>query len=211
MAVLQKSGLYYPNKLGLIALESLEEVMGKNGLRTILGLAGLSKYVDTYPPDNLQKQIDFAEISAIGQALETMYGPRGGRGLALKAGRATFPDTLRQFGVLVGVADLSSTVLPLQAKLRIGLNAFAQIFAQLTDQKTGVEESRGDFIWTIYKCPYCWGREGEHQPVCYTATGLLQESLRWLSGVREFRVEETECIAMGDGACVFLIHQEPMA
>jgi len=211
MAVLQKSGLYYPNKMGLIALRSFEEVMGKNGLRAILDLAGLSRYVDSYPPDNLQKEIDFAEISAIGQALETMYGPRGGRGLALKAGRATFPETLGQFGALVGVADLTSSVLPLQSKLRIGLNALAQIFAQLTDQRTGVEERGGDFIWTIYKCPYCWGRHGEPQPVCYTATGLLQECLRWLSGVREFRVQESACIAMGDEACTFLIHQEPMS
>ena len=185
--------------------------MGKNGLRTILPLAGLSRYVDSHPPDNLQKEVDFAEISAIGQALESMYGPRGGRGLALKAGRATFPDTLRQFGAWVGLADLSSSVLPLQAKLRIGLNAFAQIFAQLTDQETGVQERGGDFIWTIYKCPYCWGRHGEQQPVCYTGTGLLQEALRWLSGVREFRVQETSCIAMGDEACSFLIHQEPMS
>ena len=211
MAALQKSGLYYPNKMGLIALRSLEEVMGKNGLRTILKLAGLSRYADRYPSDNLQKEIDFAEISAIGRALESMYGSRGGRGLALKAGRAAFPDTLRQFGALVGVADLTSSVLPLQAKLRIGLNAFAQIYARLTDQRTGVEERGGDFIWTIYKCPYCWGRHGEQQPVCYTATGLLQESLHWLSGVREFRVQETACIAMGDPACTFLIHQEPMS
>jgi predicted hydrocarbon binding protein len=211
MAVLQKSGFYYPNKLGLIALRSLEEVMGRNGLRTILNLAGLSRYVDSYPPDNLNKEVDFAEISAIGQALETMYGPRGGRGLALKAGRATFPGTLSQFGALVGVADLASSVLPLHAKLRIGLGAFAQIFARLTDQRTGVVERGGDFVWTIYQCPYCWGRREEQQPVCYTATGLLQESLRWLSGVREFRVQETACIAMGDEACAFLIHQEPMS
>jgi predicted hydrocarbon binding protein len=209
--VLEKSGLYYANKMGRIALRSLDEVMGKNGLLTILNIAGLSKYGDSYPPDNLQREVDFSEISAIGQALETMYGPRGGRGLALKEGRATFPDTLRQFGALVGVADLTSSVLPLQAKLRIGLTAFAQIFAQLSDQRTTVEERGSDFIWTIYKCPYCWGRRAEQQPVCYTAIGFLEESLRWISGVREFRVQETACIAMGDQACVFLIHQEPMS
>jgi predicted hydrocarbon binding protein len=208
MAAQQTSGLYYPNKLGLITLRSLEEVMGKNGARAILDLAGLSKYSDSYPPDNLEKAIDFSEISAINQALETMYGPRGGRGLALKAGRATFPDTLRQFGALVGVTDLSAAVLPLQAKLRIGLNAFAQVFAQLTDQKTAVVERGPDFLWAIQQCPYCWGRHGEEQPICYTAAGLLQETLRWLSGVREFRVQETECIAAGNPACVFLIHQE---
>ena len=40
-------------------------------------------------------------------------GPRGGRGLALRAGRATFADALRGFGALAGVGDLAFKVLPL--------------------------------------------------------------------------------------------------
>ena len=76
MSPVQKSGLYYPNKFGLITLKSLEEVMGKNGLNAILNLAGLSNYIDTYPPDNLDKGFDFSELSAIGTALEDMYGPQ---------------------------------------------------------------------------------------------------------------------------------------
>ncbi len=102
MAPLQKAGLYYPNKFGLITIKSLEEVMGKNGLNAILNLAGLNHYVENYPIDNLDKGFDFAELSAIGSALEEMYGPRGGRGLALRAGRATFSDALRNFGALAG-------------------------------------------------------------------------------------------------------------
>ena len=140
MSPIQKSGLYYPNKFGLIIIKSLEEVMGKNGLNAILNLAGMSHYVDSYPPDNLEKGFDFAELSAIGIALEEMYGPRGGRGLALRAGRATFSDALKNFGALAGVADLAFVVLPLHAKLRIGLPAFSKIFVQLTDQQTAVEE-----------------------------------------------------------------------
>ena len=80
MNPIQKSGLYYPNKFGLITLKSLEDVMGKNGLNAILNLAGLNSYVENYPPDNLEKAFDFAELSSIGVALEEMYGPRGGRG-----------------------------------------------------------------------------------------------------------------------------------
>src|SRR5512135_1557085 len=101
MSPVQKSGLYYPNKLGLITIRSLEEVMGRNGLNAILNLAGLPQYVETYPPDDLDKGFDFADLSAICQALEEMYGPRGGRGLALRAGRAMFSDALRNFGALV--------------------------------------------------------------------------------------------------------------
>src|SRR5512135_451632 len=132
MSPVQKSGLYYPNKFGLITIKSLEEVMGKNGLNAILNLAGLNHYIDNYPSDNLEKGFDFAELSAIGTALEDMYGPRGGRGLALRAGRATFADGLRSFGALAGVGDLAFKVLPLQAKLRIGVPAMAKIFTQLS-------------------------------------------------------------------------------
>lgn len=211
MSPVEKSGLYYNNKFGLITIKSLEEVMGKNGLNAILNLAGLNNYVDSYPPDNLEKGFDFAELSAIGQALEEMYGPRGGRGLALRAGRATFSDALRNFGALAGVADLAFVVLPLQSKLRIGLPAFARIFTQLTDQHTTVEEKDNEFVWTIHKCPVCWGRHGSDRPVCFIATGLLQESLKWVSGGNEFRVNESRCVAMGDTVCEFIIQKEPLS
>jgi len=205
-----RSGLYYPNKFGLITIKSLEDVMGRNGLNAILNLAGVSHYVDNYPPDDLEKGFDFSELSAIGTALEEMYGPRGGRGLALRAGRATFSDALRNFGALAGVADLAFVVLPLDAKLRIGLNAFAKMFVQLTDQDTRVEEKDREFIWTILKCPCCWGRRNEDKPVCYIAAGLLLESLKWVSGGNEFRVTESRCIAVGDDVCEFVIPKEPV-
>ena len=140
MSPVQKTGLYYPNKFGLIIIKSLEEVMGKNGINAILNLGGLNNYIDNYPLDNLDKGFDFAELSGIGVALEEMYGPRGGRGLALRAGRATFSDALKNFGALAGAADLAFVVLPLQSKLRIGLPAFAKIFSQLSDQYSTVEE-----------------------------------------------------------------------
>ena len=211
MAPTAKSGFYYPNKFGLIILKSLEDVMGKNGLNAILNLANISHYADSYPPDNLEKGFDFSELSAIGLALEDMYGPRGGRGLALRAGRATFSDSLKNFGALAGVADLAFVVLPLEAKLRIGLSAFSKMFVQLTDQVTSVEEKDGEFIWTIRKCPCCWGRHHEEKPVCYISTGLLLESLKWVSGGNEFRVNESKCLAVGDEVCEFVIPKAPIS
>lgn len=210
MSPIQKSGLYYPNKFGLITIKSLEEIMGKNGLNAILNLAGLNQYIDNYPPDNLEKGFDFAELSAIGTALEEMYGPRGGRGLALRAGRATFSDALKNFGALAGVADLAFVVLPLHAKLRIGVPAMAKIFSQLSDQLSTVEEKDNEFIYTIHKCPVCWGRHDADKPVCFVATGLLQEGLKWVSGGNEFRVNESKCVAVGDDVCEFVIQKEPV-
>jgi len=107
MAPIQKSGLAYPNKFGLILVRALEEVMGRNGLNAILNLGGLSHYIEHPLPDNLEKGFDFAEVAAVNLALEDMYGPRGGRGLSLRVGRAIFADGLRNFGALAGVGDLA--------------------------------------------------------------------------------------------------------
>ena len=49
MDPIPKSGYYYPNKAGKIILESLVNVMGKNGLNAILNLAHLSHLIDNYP------------------------------------------------------------------------------------------------------------------------------------------------------------------
>jgi len=211
MSSLQKSGLYYPNKFGLIIIKSLEEVMGKNGLNAILNLAGLNNYVENYPPDNLEKGFDFSELSAIGAGLEEIYGPRGGHSLALRAGRATFSDALKNFGALAGMADLAFVVLPLHAKLRIGLPSMAKIFSQLSDQHSTVEEKDNEFIYVVHKCPCCWGRHDADKPVCFIAAGLLQEGLKWISGGNEFRVDESKCVAVGDDVCEFVIQKEPIS
>jgi len=211
MSPIPKAGLYYPSKFGLIMIKALEDVMGKNGLNAILNLAGLNNYVDNYPPDSLEKSFDFADVSSINIALEEMYGPRGGRGLALRAGRATFADALKNFGALAGAGDLAFKVLPLQAKMRIGIPAMAKIFTQVSDQHSTVEEHENEFVYTIHKCPVCWGRSGVDKPACFVAVGLLQEGLKWVSGGNEFRVNESKCIAIGDNVCEFIIQKEPIA
>jgi predicted hydrocarbon binding protein len=210
MEPIPPSGYYYPNKFALITVKAFEQVMGRNGLNAILNLAHLPHLIDNNPPDNLEKNFNFAEYSMLNYALEEMYGPRGGRGLALRAGRALFEDALRNFGALAGVGDLAFRVLPLPAKLRIGLPAMAKIFSQISDQHTTVKEEANEIIYTIHRCPVCWGRTGVDKPVCFIATGMLQESLKWVSGGLEFRVNESKCIAMGEEVCEFVIQKTPM-
>ena len=206
-----RSEYNYANKIARITLQALEEVMGKNGINAILNLAHLPHLVNNLPPDNLDREFNFADFSALNLALEEMYGPRGGRGLALRAGRAAFADSLRNFGALAGAGDLAFKVLPLQAKMRIGIPAMAKIFSQISDQYSTVKEQENEFIYTIHRCPVCWGRQDMDKPVCFIAVGLLQEGLKWLSGGSEFRVNESKCIAMGDEICEFVIQKSPIS
>jgi predicted hydrocarbon binding protein len=34
--------------------------------------------------------------------------------------------------------------------------------------------------------------------------------MKWLSGGKEFRVNESKCVAMGDNVCEFIIEKTPM-
>lgn len=206
----QTESSYYPNKFGLIILKTLEETIGKDSLHAVLRLAGLENYIENYPLDNLDKHFGFAEVSAICSALEEFYGSRGGRGFALRAGRAIFSEMLKNYGALASGKDLAFTVLPLNTKLRIGLPALAKVFTQISDQMTTVEEKDTELIWTIHNCPYCWDRSELDKPICYMFIGLLQESLNWFSGGREFRVNETKCKASGDQICEFVIQKNPI-
>jgi predicted hydrocarbon binding protein len=210
MDPIEESGYYYANKFALIMLDALEDVLGANGLKAILNLAHLSELIGNFPPDNLNKEFDFSYVSAINQALEEIYGPRGGRGLALRAGRATFADSLKNFGALAGASDLAFKVLPLNTKMRIGVPSMARIFTQVSDQHSTAKEVDNVFIYTIHRCPVCWGRHDEGKPVCFIAVGLLQEGMKWLSGGKEFRVNESKCVSMGDDVCEFIIEKTPM-
>jgi len=210
MHVIPISGLYYPNKIARIALLAFEEVLGKNGLNSILNLANLPELIDNYPADNLERQFDFAHFSSVNGALEEMFGPRGGRSLALRAGRATFANGLRNFGALAGVGDLAFKVLPLPAKLRIGLPAMAKIFSQMSDQLSTVEEHADHFTYYIHRCPVCWGRQTD-KPACFIATGLLQGGLTWVSGGNEFRVVQETAHSTGHPTCNFVIYKDPIA
>lgn len=202
------SGLYYPNNIGRLALMAFEEVMGKNGLYAILNLANLPELINNYPPNNLERQFDFAHFSSIMGALEEMYGPRGGRGLALRAGRAVFMNGLRNFGALSGAADLAFQVLPLSVKLKMGLPAMGKVFSTTSDQYSTAREEGDHYIYTIHKCPVCWGRKTD-KPACFMATGLIQAGLNWVSGGKEFNVTQIKAHSVGDEVCDFVIDKEP--
>ncbi|NJN96719.1 MAG: 4-vinyl reductase, partial [Anaerolineales bacterium] len=79
-----------PNAALRVLLEAIEEVMGENGTKAVLNAGNLGKYINSYPPKNLDMAATFAEYGAIEDAVEDFYGPRGARAMLLRIGRATF-------------------------------------------------------------------------------------------------------------------------
>jgi predicted hydrocarbon binding protein len=159
---------------------------------------------------NTDRAFSFETVSLLQSALEQAYGPRGGRGLALRIGRASFKYGLKEYGSMLGLTEMAFRLLSLPVKLHIGAKTFADLFNKHTDQRVRIEEKDNKIFWHIERCPLCWERKAE-EPICHLAVGLLQESLYWLSGGKIFNVEETTCIAKGDAACTIVIDQTPFS
>jgi predicted hydrocarbon binding protein len=210
MKSIPRSGYFNTNKFARIFLNSIGEIVGENGLKTILNYIHLPELIVQLPPDDMEREFDFSHFSMINQSLEEVYGMRGGRGLALRIGRTTFDDVLKDYGSWAGVGDLAFKVMPLQAKIRFGLDAMARIFSEKSDQISIVEETPDHYLYQIKRCPVCWGRDQGEAPVCYYMVGLLKESLYWVSGGKEFNIIETTCSAAGHDHCEFEISKTPL-
>lgn len=211
MEAIPKSGYTLPNRLARITLESIEELLTTKGMQDLLTLAHLQHLIGSYPPANLERGFDFAEMGALNLGLEEFYGPRGGRGLALRAGRTIFANTLSRFGALAGVEAGAFKMLPANLKLKVGLGAIARIFTDLSDQHSSVEEKAHEFLYLVHRNSVCWGRSGEEKPACFMMVGILQEALNRISGGHEFRVDEAECLAAGGIVCRFVIQKDPIS
>lgn len=194
---------HYPQKMGRIILLGMEEVIGKAGVNAILDLAAL----DSNAP--AEQGLSFEAVKQFHLALEQAYGPRGGRGVALRTGRACFKYGLKEYGSMLGLTEMAFRLLPLSTKLHTGARSFADLFNKHTDQKVRVEETEKYIFWHIERCPLCWERT-EEEPICHLAVGLLQEALYWLSGGKVFSVEETACHARGDSHCTITILKTPL-
>lgn len=204
-----KNPLTLPNKMGRILFLSFEEVLGKTGINAILRLSELTQWVSKYPPNNLDPGVRFEQIGAFHQAMDQMYGPTGGRGLILRAGRACFKYGLHEFGPLLEVTELGFRLLPMSMKLKKGAEAYAKLLNQYTGQQVVVEERSDRFLWHVENCPLCWNRKTD-SPCCHLNVGLLQEALYWVSGGKHYLVEEVHCIAAGDPQCSTAIHRQPL-
>ena len=208
--VVPPSGYFLANRLGRALLDSLQEAVGRNGLNALLNLNDLGGYITSPPPDDLALAFDIAVVASLLGALEMVYGPRGARGLALRAGRGLFDRVTNGFELATGFNDLAFRLLPQQTRLKIAIPALARLLTQHSDVTCRVADRGQTFDFTIERCPECWGRQSK-RPLCNLSVGLLLEGMSHFGRGQEFRVTQTACCAAGAAACVFSLDKEPIA
>lgn len=207
----ENEGLYYPNRWPRILLQSTEEIVGEKGVAALLNLAGLPQYIGNYPSDNMKKEFPFMHVGKIQQAFWDMYGPRGARVFATRAGAKTLNDGLESFGAVAKAARAAMRIGSLEKRISVGLAFFAKFFNTVSDQQVYIDENETEWHWHITTCPMCTGRTAE-SPVCHLAVGVLQAALEnFATKEIRYRITPVACIAMGDEEGNIIIEKVPMS
>ncbi len=172
-------------------------------------MANKREYIGNFPPDNMETQFDFADFSTIIGTLDDMYGTRGSRVLALRAGLATFDETLKNIGEAVDVKDEGFMAMPVVEKIRVGLSLVGITFSQSTKNIPAIREEDDRFVYSVTYCPICWGRKTQ-DPSCHILTGLLKGGLKLVTQGNDFDVTQSAAHSCGDSTCDFVISKTPI-
>ncbi len=197
-----------PNVMLRNLLEAIAEVLGENGLKAVLNAARLQRLIDNYPPNNLEWGVTFADYGAVEQAVEDVVGPKGAKMMLTRIGRATFRYALEEQPAVLGLASVALKALPMGTRMKVILANLARAATRDVNQPTDIEEHDDHFLFVVDECPCRW-RGKKDKPVCFVTVGVLYGALRWATS-KNFKIEEVNCIAMGDDACRYRIDKEPL-
>lgn len=173
----------------------------------VLNTARLQQLIDHYPTPNFEPGLTFDETGRLFQAIEGIYGVRGGRRLSQQVGHVCFQYGMDGFGGFIGFADFLLRLLPMTMRVHIGIEVLAEILNLYSNCHVVLGEDDDSYLFILDRSGLCWGRHTE-SPSCTLMVGLVEESLYWVSRGRRFLVEETSCMACGDPMCIIRIDKK---
>lgn len=196
------------------ALEAAEEVVGKQGLAIVLREAGLERFIDNYPSNNLEISgtVTFGDYTNLSSGLLNFY-KRPGKGMVIRVGRVAAKKGIEhQSGVFNLATIMAAKLLPSGTQIKMGLSAmiagFRTIYAKAGQEFKGRLEDRGDrWAFIVETCPVCAGKQSDSH-ICWLFEASVEESARQVFG-KFFDVVEVECRAKGASACVFEVSKKP--
>jgi predicted hydrocarbon binding protein len=196
------------------ALIAAEEMVGKSALELILRDHQMAQLIDNYPPEKFQISSSFThkDYTNLCTALIEFYG-QNGESESIRFGRiATKPVLEKQGAKLNFAARTAIKFLPLSIQIKTVLetikNDLDKIYQEVEYDASISIENRGDkWAYVDRACALCAGKEAD-SPICWGWVGTLAESLNWLTG-KEFDIDQVECRAMGQEACIWEISKSP--
>jgi predicted hydrocarbon binding protein len=197
--------LFLPNRFVCITLQALKEVVGPGAMKAIYHHANLPDLEDNPPPDDMNCDFSSESFSRLFESLNDVLGPRGGRSLAIRAGRTTMKLSGMHFGTSPLPATPTAPVIDPEILL-IRLNRLSNFLNSISDMRTLVckREGQSGFEFHIRQCPNC-SHINSTERICTFFEGYIDQAVKDFSYSENFKVIETECLAAGAASCKFLM------
>jgi predicted hydrocarbon binding protein len=192
-----------------IWLETIEDIVGPDGFKSILNHAHLETYSNRFPPANDDLEIPLEDIHNVVRSFIELYGGKDAYTLQVRAGHEFVQRGLRTRPGLARVLELAVHLVPESRKIQVVLEKYAEEtekrISSPYEPRVEVKEEDDCFLFIDNG-----SIESEdviaHQPVCGVNTGVLQALITHVTG-HHHAVEEIECRAMGHPSCVFRIEK----
>ncbi|MBN1881633.1 MAG: 4-vinyl reductase [Deltaproteobacteria bacterium] len=188
-----------------VMLLGISDIVGENGLRTLLRRTSLEKYRDNLPPSNENlEDCMVSEATRLDCAIEDIYGEKGAISILRQVGNMqavwgieenqAVAEALKQ--QFAGKSDIerATDILTITAAI---------ISAQM-DTTAWVEMENGALYYRDRSYVHCFDRTSGH-PVCYVTEGFLMGLARWAAPNVRWRASEETCMAAGGDCCSFAV------
>jgi predicted hydrocarbon binding protein len=182
----------------------MNEIVGPEDTHRILQHGAVEKLSSLQDQPSPDVRIPYRQISHIQQTLESLFGDRGGKGVAYRMGQSTFRYGLRELSWALELTGPAYRLLAPFQKITAGAQFLAASLNENSDQDILLEAGKTSLRWIVQRCPVCWGRHSDTS-VCHFTAGFLNEFVTWSSGGKSFSINEDECMAAGGSACIFSV------
>lgn len=197
-----------PNQVFYLGMIAAEEILGLNGLNSILNYAKLQKFIGNYPPNNLELEQNSEDFTRLMAGFIEVLGERGSRSITFQLGKRSFELIVEQFPALLNLDGITpeertpERLFDEYVRLQdIMFIAAKQIFGDIYN----CYENKDGYVIELSPCYWCLGLKTKG-PICNAGTGFSHAVGRWIMG-QDLRIEETLCIAAGDEICRHVIYR----
>jgi|GEM_PF-1492679 len=191
-----------------VMLLGIGDIVGENGLKSLLHRTSLEKYRDNLPPNNENiEDCLVSEATRLDEAIEDIYGRKGAISILRQVGNMqaswgieenrAVADALRQ--QFNGKGDIE--------RAKEILTITASIIAAQMNAEVWVEEENGVLYYRDRTFTHCFNRTSD-EPVCHVTEGFLTGLARWAAPDTRWRAMEEVCMAAGGGYCSFAVMRD---
>ncbi|MBU7014765.1 MAG: hypothetical protein HXS43_08040 [Theionarchaea archaeon] len=192
-------------------LETVENIVGPNGLKSVLNFAHLEKYIDNFPSKNGGLTVPVKDTQELFHALKEVFGEKGTRSFSLRVGRGFARLATEGLSDMAKALQVVARLLPEGKKMRVMLEKIIEQNYKMYTVTPGtptitIEETEDSFLF-IHRDRF--ESEGVHseKPVCNIYVGMVEYFIEWITGHRH-EVKEIKCRAMGHPTDVFRISKQ---